>query len=41
MSESKANFATLDKEDNLQCLCSNEARCGPYTKHQRWSIQTG
>ena len=34
MSESSANLETLDKEVIYkQCLCFNEARCGPHTKH--------
>ena len=34
MSESSANLETMDKEDIYkQCLCFDEARCGPYTKH--------
>ena len=34
MSESSANLETLDNEDiSKQCLCFDEIRCGPYTKH--------
>ena len=34
MSESSANLETLDNEDIYkQCLCFDETRCGPYTKH--------
>ena len=34
MSESNANLETLDNEDIYkQCLCFDETRFGPYTKH--------
>ena len=34
MSESSVNLETLDNEDIYkQCLCFDETRCGPYTKH--------
>ena len=34
MSESSSNLETLDKKDICkQCLCFNEARCGPCTEH--------
>ena len=34
MSESSANLEILNNEDIYkQCLCFDETRCGPYTKH--------
>ena len=34
MSESSVSIETLDNEDIYkQCLCFDETRCGPYTKH--------